>query len=49
MSEDADEALAGWEKALSLPTVCGLVIGRSLLYPRDGDVAKAVDEAAALL
>jgi len=47
--EDADTALAVWAKALALPTVCGLVIGRSLLYPRDGDVAKAVDEAVALL
>ena len=47
--QDADAALAGWAKALALPTVCGLVIGRSLLYPRDGDVAKAVDEAVSLL
>ena len=47
--EDADAAMAGWAKALALPTVCGLVIGRSLLYPRDGDVAAAVDEAVALL
>ena len=47
--EDPDVAMAGWAKALTLPTVCGLVIGRSLLYPRDGDVAAAVDEAVALL
>jgi len=47
--EDADEAMAGWATALALPSVRGLVIGRSLLYPRDGDVAKAVDEAVALL
>lgn len=46
---DADEAVAGWARALELPTVCGLVIGRSLLYPRHGDVAKAVDDAVALL
>ncbi|MFI0447529.1 aldolase, partial [Actinomadura sp. 6N118] len=31
--DDPDAALAGWQKALALPTVRGLVIGRSLLYP----------------
>jgi len=38
-----------WEKALRCPTVTGLVVGRSLLYPPDGDVAAAVDTAASLL
>jgi hypothetical protein len=38
-----------WEAALRLPTVKGLVVGRSLLYPDDDDVAAAVDEAAALV
>ncbi|MDP9406502.1 MAG: aldolase [Actinomycetota bacterium] len=46
---DADAAFAQWEKALALPTVMGLVIGRSLLYPPDGDVASAVDTAVSLL
>jgi 5-dehydro-2-deoxygluconokinase len=46
---DQDAALAGWAKALALPTVRGLVIGRSLLYPPGGDVAAAVDEAVTLL
>ena len=32
-----------WQKALALPTVQGLVIGRSLLYPPGDDVAAAVD------
>ncbi|HKS47985.1 MAG TPA: aldolase [Amycolatopsis sp.] len=45
----ADSAFAAWQKALSLPTVQGLVVGRSLLYPQDGDVAKAVDTAVGLL
>jgi len=49
VSVDADAAYAKWEKALALPTVKGLVIGRSLLYPPDGDVAKAVDTAVGLL
>jgi hypothetical protein len=37
-----------WAHALTLPTVQGLVIGRSLLYPADDDVAAAVDTAAEL-
>jgi DhnA family fructose-bisphosphate aldolase class Ia len=49
VANDQDAALAGWRKALALPTVQGLVIGRSLLYPPDGDVAGAVDRAVGLL
>ncbi|NBH02961.1 aldolase [Amycolatopsis sp. SID8362] len=47
--KDADAAFAAWQRALALPTVQGLVVGRSLLYPHDGDVAKAVDTAVGLL
>jgi tagatose-1,6-bisphosphate aldolase len=47
---DAPElAFAGWQKALRLPNVMGLMAGRSLLYPADGDVATAVDTAVSLL
>jgi DhnA family fructose-bisphosphate aldolase class Ia len=49
VSADADSAYAQWSKALALPTVQGLVIGRSLLYPPGGDVAGAVDRAVSLL
>jgi hypothetical protein len=49
VSADADAAYARWSKALDLPTVQGLVIGRSLLYPPGGDVAGAVDRAVSLL
>ena len=38
-----------WDRALALPTVRGLVIGRSLLYPEDDDVAAAVDIATGLV
>jgi hypothetical protein len=38
-----------WNRALALPSVRGLVIGRSLLYPADGDVAAAVDLATGLV
>ncbi|MFI0367799.1 aldolase [Actinomadura sp. 1N219] len=46
---DPREALDGWRRALRIPGVRGLVAGRSLLYPPDGDVKAAVDAAAALL
>jgi hypothetical protein len=46
---DPDAAFAAWQRALTQPTVQGLVVGRSLLYPHDGDVAKAVDTAVGLL
>ena len=49
VAADADAAYAQWKKALDLPTVQGLVIGRSLLYPQGGDVADAVDRAVSLL
>ena len=44
-----DETFAAWERALALPGVRGLTVGRTLLYPRDGDVAAAVDTAARLV
>ncbi len=44
-----DETYAEWEKALTLPSVRGLVVGRALLYPLDDDVAAAVDTAVALV
>jgi hypothetical protein len=47
--DDPDAAFASWEKVLRLPTAMGLVVGRTLLYPPDGDVAAAVDTAVSLL
>lgn len=44
-----DEVFASWEQALGVPGVRGLVVGRTLLYPRNDDVAAAVDTAAALV
>lgn len=38
-----------WRAAAGAPGVAGLAVGRSLLYPPDGDVAAAVDEAVGLL
>jgi len=41
--------LQSWGRALVQPTVRGLVVGRALLYPPDGDVRGAVDAAAQVL
>ena len=49
VSAAQDAAFESWRKALKLPTVQGLVIGRSLLYPPGDDVAAAVDTAVGLL
>ena len=46
---DADAALASFAHVLGMPTAKGLVLGRSLLFPADGDVAGAVDRVVSLL
>ena len=46
---DPARAYAAWSQALGLPGVRGLVVGRSLLYPADGEVAAHVDIAAELV
>ena len=48
-SGSQDEVFASWQAALALPGVQGLTVGRTLLYPRDGDVTAAVATAASLL
>jgi hypothetical protein len=49
VAADQDAMLDSWRRALALPTVKGLVVGRSLLYPPDDDVAAAVDAAVTVL
>jgi hypothetical protein len=44
-----EETYAAWRAALALPSVRGLVLGRTMLYPSDDDVARAVDTAASLV
>lgn len=44
-----DETYSAWQAALTLPSVRGLVVGRTLLYPADDDVATAVDTAVSLV
>jgi len=46
---DQERAFESWNGAVSLPGVRGLVVGRSLLYPPNGDVAQAVDIAAKMV
>ncbi len=47
--DDPDREFAAWRRALQVPNVRGLVVGRSLLYPADDDVAAAVATAAAIV
>jgi hypothetical protein len=46
---DPDRDLRSWGRALTQPSVRGLVVGRALLYPPDGDVRGAVAAAARVL
>ncbi len=46
---DPEAAFASWERAMAVPNVRGLVVGRALLYPPDGDVAAAIDRAARIV
>jgi hypothetical protein len=43
-----DEMFIRWQKALRLPNVRGLAVGRNILYPPGDDVAAAVDTAVSL-
>jgi hypothetical protein len=44
-----EKTFDSWAAALALPAVRGLVVGRTLLYPPDDDVATAVDTAVSLV
>jgi hypothetical protein len=49
VSGDQDATFAQWHKALQIPSVCGLVVGRTLLFPPGDDVAATVDAAVSLM
>jgi hypothetical protein len=49
LGNDRDSMYTAWEKAMRLPGVRGLVIGRNLLFPPDGNVADAVATAVGML
>ena len=44
-----DEVQEAWGHAMQIPQVRGLVAGRGLLYPADGDVESAVGAAARIV
>jgi hypothetical protein len=46
---DPDATYRSWERAMEVPNVRGLVVGRALLYPPDGDVAGAIKRAASIV
>jgi DhnA family fructose-bisphosphate aldolase class Ia len=45
----AAEMVEGWRQAMKIPNVWGLVAGRSLIFPADGDVERWVDEAVSIV
>jgi uncharacterized protein len=49
VSADQDAVFESMRKALRIPSVHGIVIGRSLLFPPDDDVSGAVDTLAGLV
>jgi hypothetical protein len=46
---DSAAQVASWRRTLQQPVVRGLVVGRTLLYPSDGDVAGTVEAATRTL
>ena len=49
VARDQAATFERWGAALRVPGAIGLVVGRSLLFPPDDDVAAAVDAAAGLI
>lgn len=47
--KDREATFRTWAESMALPQVRGLVAGRTLLYPPDGDVYAAVDAAAKIV
>ncbi|MBU6312836.1 MAG: hypothetical protein KGN38_09920 [Actinomycetales bacterium] len=47
--EGLPEVVAGWELAMREPNVRGLIPGRALLYPHDGDIEGIVATAARIV
>ena len=46
---DPDATYESWERAMKVTNVRGLVVGRALLFPKDGDVAGAIARAARIV
>jgi len=46
---DPQATYSSWERAMKIENVRGLVVGRALLFPQDGDGAAAVSRAASIV
>lgn len=46
---DSEALIAAWKRAMDIPNVRGLVAGRSLLFPPDGNVERATDQAVEIV
>jgi hypothetical protein len=46
---DPEATYDSWVAAMAVPNVRGLVVGRAVLYPADGDVEGAIDRAARIV
>lgn len=49
MGTDQNAAFDRWHTVRQMPTMHGLVVGATLLFPPDGDVTGAVDTAVSLM
>ncbi|MEO6606693.1 MAG: aldolase [Aeromicrobium sp.] len=49
VSSDQNAQFAAWSKALASPNVRGMVVGRTLLFPPDGNVEAAVDATVEMM
>jgi hypothetical protein len=49
VSTDQGAQFAAWSKALASPNVRGMVVGRTLLFPPDGNVEAAVDATVEMI
>ncbi len=49
VADDQGAQRDAWRQALAHPAAAGMVVGRSLLYPHDDDVAGAVDATVELM
>jgi hypothetical protein len=47
--DGAADMVARWRQAMKIPNVMGLVAGRSLIFPADGDVERWVDDAVSIV
>jgi len=47
--EKTTEVFSLWESAMEIPNVRGLIAGRSMLFPHDGDISRAVQQGVQMV